>query len=235
MPHRLQHLSGRVWLYPMHPDPDRIQGCVAVVADDGGSLVVDAGNSPAVARAVQVAIAEQGLPAPSRLVYTHHHWDHVWGACAWEGVEIIAHASAAPLLTAEAARPWCHDYLRDQVDANPRLGPSFTARAAAMTTWDGFRVVPPHRTFDHSLTVAGAQVRHVGGQHARDSTVVAVPDSEVLLLGDCFYPPPYHLRSPDDRPDVAMVRRLVDEGYGWYVDAHSAPWRASELPAETTE
>ncbi|MPZ94068.1 MAG: MBL fold metallo-hydrolase [Propionibacteriales bacterium] len=219
----------------MDPDPDRIQGCVAVVADDRGSLVVDAGNSPAVAYDVQRAIAEQGLPAPRRLVYTHHHWDHVWGACAWEGIEIIAHASAAPLLAAEEARPWSHDYLRDQVDANPRLGPSFTARATAMTTWDGFRVVPPHRTFDQALTVAGSQVRHVGGQHAPDSTVVAVPDSGVLLLGDCFYPPPYHLRSPDDGPDVAMVRRLVDEGYEWYVDAHSAPWRGSDLPAETTE
>jgi glyoxylase-like metal-dependent hydrolase (beta-lactamase superfamily II) len=224
----LRNLAGRVWWYPHDEDPDNVQGGVAVVADDSGSVLVDAGNSPAVARRIRVAIEAAGLPAPTRLVYTHHHWDHVWGACAWPEVEIVGHRAGARILAAEARRPWSHRYLGDEVAADPRLGPSFRARARAVASWDGFAVVPPHTEFDDELTLPnGVRVRHVGGRHAEDSTVVAVPDSGVLLLGDCFYPPPYHLRQPGDGHDVALIRSLLDDSeFGrldWYVDSHSQP------------
>jgi glyoxylase-like metal-dependent hydrolase (beta-lactamase superfamily II) len=201
---------------------------VAVIADDSGYVVVDAGNSPSAAVGVQAAMQAAGLPPARQLVYTHHHWDHVWGACAWPGVEIIGHRAGARILAAEARRPWSHRYLREQVEANPRLGPSFRARAWAMVSWDGFAVVPPHTEFDDAVTLpGGVEVRHVGGQHAEDSTVVAVPDSGVLLLGDCFYPPPFHLREPSDGYDVDLIRLLLDEDtFGrceWYVDSHDQP------------
>lgn len=67
--------------------------------------MIDAGQSPAHAREVQAALTAAGLPQPRWLVYTHHHWDHVWGACAWPGVEIIGHETTVLLLRAEAARP----------------------------------------------------------------------------------------------------------------------------------
>ena len=222
----LQQLAGRVWLYPHDPDPDAIRGSVAVVADDRGSVLVDAGNGPAAAREVQDAIAAAGLPSPRWLVYTHNHWDHTWGACAWDGVEVVGHAAGQPILDAEARRPWSHAYLRDQVDANPRLGPSFRARALAMPSFDGFRIVPPDTTFTDTLTLpTGVRLRHVGGQHAPDSLVVLDPESYVALLGDCFYPPPFHERSDGDGTDQRMVRRLLAERHDWYVDAHSAPRR----------
>lgn len=220
----LQWLAGRVWLYPHDPDPDAIRGSVAVVADDAGSVLVDAGNGPAAAREIRGAIERAGLPGPRLLVYTHHHWDHTWGACAWEDVEIVAHATAGPLLAAEARRPWSHRYLRDEVASNPRLGPSFRARALAVPDWDGFAVIPPHRTFEDCLTLpGGVELRHVGGRHAPDSLVAVVRDSGVVLLGDCFYPPPYHRRAETDTTDFAMVRRLLAQRHDWYVDAHSAP------------
>lgn len=220
----MELLAGRVWLFPHDPDPDAIRGSVAVIADERGSVVVDAGNSPDAAREVQAAIAAQGLPDPRWLVYTHHHWDHTWGACAWPDVEIVGHAAGLPIIEAEARRPWSHRYLRDQVAADPRLGPSFRARALAMPSWDDFTVSPPDRTFDETLTLpTGVELRHVGGRHAEDSLIVVDPESGVALLGDCFYPPPFHLRGEDDSTDFAMVRRLLAERLDWYVDAHSAP------------
>jgi glyoxylase-like metal-dependent hydrolase (beta-lactamase superfamily II) len=218
-------LAGRVWLIPGDPDPDNIRGSVAIVADDEGSVIVDAGHSPAHAREIQSAMEAAGLPAARWLVYTHHHWDHVWGACAWPDVEIIGHVAGQEILQREAARPWSHRYLRDEVRANPRLGPSFRARALAMETWDGFTILPPRRTFTDELVLpTGVRLRHVGGAHAPDSTIVLVPDSAVALLGDCYYPPSAHLRAPDDAPDLTMVGGLVSDEYEWYVDSHSEPW-----------
>lgn len=230
----LRNLAGRVWWYPHDEDHDNVQGGVAVIADDSGSVLVDAGNSPEVARRIRVEIEAAGLPAPRRLVYTHHHWDHVWGACAWPDVEVIGHRAGARILEAEARRPWGRRYLREEAAANPRLGPSFRARARAMSSWDGFAVVLPHTEFDDALALpGGVEVRHVGGRHAEDSTVVAVPDSGVLLLGDCFYPPPYHLREPGDTHDWELIRSLLDENafgrFDWYVDSHSHPRTEQEV------
>ncbi|MEU1838077.1 MBL fold metallo-hydrolase [Micromonospora chersina] len=228
----LRHLAGRVWLFPGDPDPFAVRPTVAVVADDRGSVLVDAGQSPAHAEEVRAALAAAGLPEPRWLVYTHHHWDHVWGACAWPGVEIVGHESAVALLRAEAARPWSHRYLREQVRENPLLGHSFRARALAVDSWDGFAVLPPTRTFTDELTLpTGVVVRHVGGRHAPDSAVVLVPDSGVLLLGDCWYPPPAHLRTPEDGPDLALAASLLDDDVAWYVSAHEDPLPLAEARA----
>ncbi|MEV6494937.1 MBL fold metallo-hydrolase [Actinoplanes sp. NPDC051633] len=231
----LRHLGGRVWLFPHDPDPARVQGCVAVIAGDDGSVLVDAGNSPAVARQVQAAVATAGLPAPRRLVYTHHHWDHVWGACAWPGLEIVGHRAGAAILRAEARKPWSEAYVREMAAANPRLAASCAARLSAMAgQWDDFAVRAPHTEFDDTLTLpGGVEVRHVGGGHAEDSTVVAVPDSGVLLLGDCFYPPPLHQRQPGDRLDLELVHRLLadypPDRFGWYADSHDHPKPSTDL------
>lgn len=232
----LTRVAGRVWLYPADPDPDKIQASVGVIADDRGSLIVDAGHSPDLARRVQAAMAVERIPSARWLVYTHHHWDHVWGAVAWGEVDVVAHSSARSILEGEAVRPWSHDYLRAEVERNPRLGPSFQARARAMPSWEGFAIRPPTTVFDTELTLpTGVELRHVGGAHAADSLVVTVPDSGVLLLGDCFYPPPLQLREEGDGLDLDMVRNLLRDDIEWYVDAHSPPWSAADAAAMLAE
>jgi glyoxylase-like metal-dependent hydrolase (beta-lactamase superfamily II) len=89
-------------------------------------------------------------------------------------------------------------------------------------------MLPPHIEFDQRLTRAGGvEAVHIGGRHAEESTVVRVPDSGVLLHGDCFYPPPYHLREPDDGYDEIVIRRVLDRRlFGevdWYVSSHDDP------------
>jgi glyoxylase-like metal-dependent hydrolase (beta-lactamase superfamily II) len=74
---KLQRVAGRVWVYPHDPDPDAIGAAVGVVADERGSVLIDAGNSPAHAREVRRAIEEAGLPAPRWLVYTSSLGPHV--------------------------------------------------------------------------------------------------------------------------------------------------------------
>ncbi|MBM0237639.1 MBL fold metallo-hydrolase [Micromonospora sp. ATA32] len=101
-----------------------------MIGDDRGSVIVDAGHSPAHAREIQAAMRAAGLPEARWLVYTHHHWDHVWGACAWPGVEIVGHIAGERLLRAEAARPWSHRYLREQSAATPG-----SVRASGPARW----------------------------------------------------------------------------------------------------
>jgi glyoxylase-like metal-dependent hydrolase (beta-lactamase superfamily II) len=232
----LIRITERVWLWPHHPDPGRVQAGVGVIAGDDGCLLVDAGHSPALARRIMNALGGAGLPRARTVVYTHHHWDHVWGAQEW-GVPVVGHELTAEALRAEAEKPWSDAYLSAETARNPRLAPSYGARARAMAEdgWDSFRIVPPDETFTdrHRVRLGGVTVelQHVGGGHAADSTVVRVPSEGVLFLGDCYYPPPYHLREPGAGPDLALARSLVGEGCEWYVESHDAPRRRAEAKA----
>lgn len=75
-----------------------------------------------------------------------------------------------------------------------------------MDSWEDFAVRPPTHIFTERLELAGGiELRHVGGQHAPDSTVVAAIDSSVMLLGDCFYPPcrsTCAIRAPSGRRSI---------------------------------
>ncbi|WP_211239693.1 MBL fold metallo-hydrolase [Jiangella gansuensis] len=230
----LRHLTGPVWLWPADPDPDNVQAAVGVVAGETGSIVVDAGHSPALARQVRAAMAVAGLPPAARVVLTHHHWDHTWGAAAWEA-PVVAHRLCAELMAAESREPWSHAYLRARVAENPLLEPSFRARGRAVDDFADLSFVAPATTFDHRLTVAagGAEVEleHVGGGHTPDSTVVRVSSAGVLFLGDCYYPPAYHLRRPGDGPDLELAASLVSDDVEWYVESHDVPRRRAEVLA----
>ncbi len=233
-------LARRTWWYLADSRSPSVTGGVGVIVTDEGSVVVDAGNSPRHARRVQSSMAEAGLPPATHVVYTHHHWDHTWGACAWPDVEIIGHETGRDLLRAEAEIPWSNEYLTQRMAEDSSLRPGYRARARVMENdWDEFTVVPPQRVFTDRLTLpGGVEVRHVGGQHAPDSTIVVASRSKVVFLGDCFYPPPHHLRTPDDAPDMGMVGDLLEEGYKWYVDSHSPPhrrWRAKRMVARAAK
>ncbi len=224
----LTRLAGRVWLFAHDPDPGRVQPCSSVIDLGDRSVLVDAGNGPRHGRAVHAAVREAGLPEVATIVYTHHHWDHVWGACAWDADDIVGHAAGAPLLAEDAARPWSTAYAEGVVRDNPRLSASLTGRTLAVPDWSELEVRPPTRTFDDELELAdGLVVRHVGGRHAPDSSIVIDLESGVALLGDCFYPPPLHLREPGDGLDEAMLAGLKRLPVDLLVEAHDAPWRLS--------
>lgn len=223
---RLRHLAGRVWLYPHHRDASRTQPCLVLIDLGERCVLIDAGNGPAHARTVRAAALAQGLPPVGTIIYTHHHWDHVWGASVWEVHDIIGHAAGLEPLREDAARPWSKAYAAQVVRDNPRMAQSVSARSRAVSDWSELVVLPPTRTFDGELLVAaGLVVRHVGGRHAPDSAIVLDTESGVAILGDCFYPPPLHLRRDDDAPDRTMLQQLTELPVDWLVQGHGPPLR----------
>ena len=226
----LRRLAGRVWLFAHDPDPSRVQPCVGVVDLGDRCVLVDAGNSPAHGRRVRAAVREAGLPEVATIVYTHHHWDHVWGAAAFDVDDVVGHAAGEPLLLEDAARHWSAAYADRLLRDRPRMAASLAARRRAVEDWSELRVRPPTRTFEDELELApGLTVRHVGGGHAPDSSIVVDTDAGVALLGDCFYPPPLHLREPGDDVDEAMLDELARLPVAWLVEAHADPRPLSEV------
>ena len=80
MPDTLIQVAQNVWIFPRDEDPNRLQPNVGVIVADGHTVLVDAGNSPRHARRILLALDDVKAPPISHVIYTHSHWDHVFGA-----------------------------------------------------------------------------------------------------------------------------------------------------------
>ena len=52
-------------------------------------------QKPSTSSCTASGVAVGSWPAPRWLVYTHHHWDHIWGACAWDDVTVVENGGRA--------------------------------------------------------------------------------------------------------------------------------------------
>ena len=168
--------------------PDRPSLCAVV--GDRRTLMLDAGSSRAHTRTFLDALMVESGTRPSAVAYTHFHWDHVLGGAEVGGL-VIAHARTAEGLLELAARDWSDEGLDRRVAAG--LSPPQHAEAvkAEMPAPRTVEVVPADVIFTDSLEIdlggVTVHVRHVGGDHSPDSSVMFVEPDRVLFLGDCIY------------------------------------------------
>lgn len=235
---KLEQIGGRVWYLPAHPDPNQVQPLVGVVVGDRETVLIDAGNTPRTAETVLSELERIGAPPVGKLIYTHHHWDHVFGGCVY-GAEAIAHTLCRTQLEREALRPWSEAFLAEEVTRDPTLEGMANVLRLGVEDWAGFRIVVPEESFEATYVVQGEgyrlELEHVGGKHAADSVVVNVPDERVMFLGDSFYPPPLRLGFPDRSPDMEMLKSLLSKNCEFYLDGHGEPFSSTELVAELGE
>ncbi len=237
-PVELKKIADKVWVYPCDSDPDAVQPNVGGIITPTQTVLVDAGNSPRQARRVLRAMLDIDAPPVSYVIYTHHHWDHVFGGDA-HGATVIAHDNCYQHLVKLAAKPWSQSYLQEEIYRNPRLEASRRAMALAVDDWHGFRIRLPGITFSNRLVFyldgVTLELEYVGGQHTDDSIVIRVKEAGVLFMGDCFYPPPMHLRTPADTLDGDMLERLMDDSITTYVDGHGEPFGKEGMLARLAE
>jgi glyoxylase-like metal-dependent hydrolase (beta-lactamase superfamily II) len=217
----LTRISEHVYWMPPGP-PDRPSVCAVV--GDRRTLMLDAGSSKAHTRAFLESLLAECAALPCAVVYTHAHWDHVFGGAELGGL-VIAQAFTAEQLIELAARDWSDEGL-DRLVA--------TGQAAAQHAENVKQEMPSPRTvavapadivfqdaLDFELGGVAVCVRHVGGDHSSDSSVMYVEPDRVLFLGDCLY----------DSPAGALTAELAFPLYGTilgfdadlYVEAHGAP------------
>lgn len=212
-------LSEHVYWLPPAP-PDRPSLCAVV--GDRQAIWLDAGSSAAHADEFLRFLGDEGVARPSHVVLTHSHWDHVFGADAL-GAHVVAHERTAGYLEELAATDWSDEAL----DRRVASGESSTAHAenvkAELPAPRVVRIAPAEIVFrdglDFELGGTRVLVRHVGGDHADDSSVMYVEPDGLLFLGDCLYEAPSGGYTAERAlPLVETVRgfgaRLFIEGHG---------------------
>lgn len=233
--HTLNEIAPRV--YWLSPDSSTDRPVLGVIAGERGSLVVDAGASPAHAADLLAAIEARGLPAPIYLALTHWHWDHVFGIAAFP-VPTIASDETRRIVTAMADLDWSDAALDARVAAGTEIAFCRDMIKAELPDRSGLTIRPPDIGFSDELTVdlggATARAVHVGGDHASDASVVFAPEARVVFLGDCLAPDIYHTpRRSTTAKLFPMLDRLLALDADWYLAGHDpAPVSRAELEAE---
>jgi glyoxylase-like metal-dependent hydrolase (beta-lactamase superfamily II) len=206
------------WLPPAPPD----RPSLCAVAGDRGTIWLDAGSSAAHSREFVELLAGPGVPPPSHVVLSHSHWDHVFGADEL-GAHVVAHELTAGYLGQLAETDWSDEALDRRVTAGEVSEQHVANVKAELPSPREVRIALADIVFrdglDLDLGGVSVAVRHVGGDHADDSTVMYVEPDAVLFLGDCLYEAPSGgYTSERLSPLVDAVRAF---GAELFVEGHS--------------
>jgi glyoxylase-like metal-dependent hydrolase (beta-lactamase superfamily II) len=214
----LTRIAEHVYWMPPGP-PDRPSLCAVV--GDRRALMLDAGSSRAHTRAFLDALWAQTRARPSAVVYTHSHWDHVFGGAEVGGL-VIAHASTADELIGLAAMDWTDEGLDERVaagHASPQHAANVKAELPSPRTVE---VAPADIVFRAGLVVelggVTVRVRHVGGNHCAESSVMYVEPDRLLFLGDCMYDSPAGVLTAESA--FPLHDAILDFDAELYVDGH---------------
>ena len=215
---RLTRITEHVyWLPP--GQPDRPSLCAVV----GGrrTLMLDGGSSRAHTKEFLRALAAEGAARPFAVVYTHSHWDHVFGGIEVDA-PIVAQASTAERLVALAAMDWSDEALDLRLAAG-EVSPGHVANVREELPAPRIVEVAPADVIFHdglSIELGGAtvSVRHLGGDHSAESSVMYVEPDQLLFLGDCTYPSPLGALTPERA--FPLHEAILAFGAERYVEGH---------------
>jgi glyoxylase-like metal-dependent hydrolase (beta-lactamase superfamily II) len=166
----MERISEHVWWMPPGP-PDRPALCAVV--GERWTVALDAGSSRAHTRAFL-----DGLPSrPAAVVYTHSHWDHVFGGVELDAL-VLAHRVTAANLAAMAELDWnddanVNDDIREELPA-----PRTDEIAQADVVFDD--------ALELDLGGVSVRVEHVVTDHCDDACVILVQPDKLLFVGDAL-------------------------------------------------
>ncbi len=170
------------------------------VVTDEGVVVIDALGTPALGQALLTAIRGVTDKPVRRLILTHYHADHFYGAGALKaaGAQIWAQKGA-------------HEYL-DGGEAEKRR----EQRSRDLFPWvePDMALVRPDRWLDEEadFTKGGVrfEVQHLGPAHSPEDVIVVLPGEGVVFSGDIFFTGriPY-VGDADSREWLKRIDRLL--------------------------
>ncbi|MBK9714916.1 MAG: MBL fold metallo-hydrolase [Kouleothrix sp.] len=235
MSHQLNQISPHV--YWLTPDSTTDRPILGAVSGAHGSLIVDAGNSPAHARLLLRELDAAGAAPPAFLMLTHWHWDHVFGTAALP-IPALAHDETRRIVAKMARLDWSDEALDRRVDEGVEIAFCRDMIKAELPDRSELTIRPPEIGFSSQveLDLGGVTCRivHVGGDHAHDSSVVYVPEERIVFLGDCIYDDLYHgPRRVTTNTLLPLLDRLLGYDAAYYLAAHHAqPLSRAQLADE---
>lgn len=227
----LKKLAERVYYMPHYSETDR--PALGFISGDNISLIVDAGNSPAHANDFLNLVQEVDHSQQKFVAITHWHWDHIFGIETM-GLPTISHEETKKVIDHLKTLEWDDASLDARVESGEEIEFCRDMIKREMPTRDHLVLKSPNITFSDKMEIdlggITCIIDHVGGEHAKDSSIVYVPEEKIMFLADCLYQDFY---SGDWSYDLHQFKTLVEKikqyEVNTYVLGHQDPHSPEEL------
>jgi glyoxylase-like metal-dependent hydrolase (beta-lactamase superfamily II) len=119
--------------------------------------------------------------AITKILLTHHHSDHVFGAQAFEPMSLISSSKTREICEAALDAWWSDEELKAWADDAKETRPDLWESLQSL------RVIIPDMTFDDEFRFGDEIIfRHIGG-HTAGSSIVIVEPEHILFIGDLLF------------------------------------------------
>lgn len=234
----IKQLTSRIFYLPNSQETDR--PLLAAICGDHYTLMMDAGNSPYHAQLFLNELTRKGLKQPDFVVLTHWHWDHILGYSSLN-IPAIAHIKTKEFMMKLKEYEWDDSSIAEQV----KSGITTSACAEYIKNEFGLnrqdiQVKLPQLTFHDELEIdlgnITCKIKHVGGDHAPDSSILYIEEEKVLFVGDsyspCIHAPKrfYQLQTISE-----LLKTLSSFDVSYVVHSHALPMTRIEFQKEVKE
>jgi cyclase len=204
---------------------------VGLVRTPQGVVVVDttscAADMQALLGAAQVAAGDACM-----VINTHSHSDHTWGNQLFN-CPILAHRSCAETMAANLESAWKLENVESAIAERGMTDPEWAREMRVKLA--GLRITSPTETFEgrRDTEIGGVQLQviHVDA-HSPGSSMVWLPEEEVLFAGDLIFEGRYPFIGDADIPElIVALKRLPAFGARAIVPGHGLLCGEAEIAA----
>lgn len=182
-------------VYWLAPDATTDRPTLGAIVGKHATLMIDAGNSPAHANLFLGALTKLNLTKPNYVVLTHWHWDHIFGISALD-VPLFAYEETQRVVEDMTKLDWSDEALDQRVAEGTEIEFCRDMIKAEWPDRSNLQLRAPDVSFvsqlEFNLGGVRCQVKHVGGDHASDSSIVYIPEDRIIFLSDCLYEDLHH-------------------------------------------
>lgn len=212
----LHKIKGRIWADTSGHNGGNM-GAVVLGSD---IVMIDTGMYHTLTEPIKEFIVPNLGRGISRVLFTHCHADHVFGAQVFHHAEFIGSKLMKELCLKSLDNEWSHETLMQVADQAKDEDPLLSENLKSLD------IHVPTITFDHEYEVNHSITMRLMGGHTAGSSIVIVEPEHVLFSGDLIFNQNFPFAGdPSCNPDqwIDSLREILTEDYSIIIPGHGPP------------
>ena len=160
---------------------------IGLIVGEKSVLLFDSGNSEKHVEKLKAELLEQGLPFPDKVLLSHWHWDHSFGAKFWN-VPIISGRKTNIKLEKVAKWKWDEISMENRIRTGEDIVFCSEMIKREYPDRNKIEVVAGDIIFEDRMDIDlggfSCELIHAKGPHSEDSVICYVPSEKFIFLGD---------------------------------------------------
>ncbi len=204
---------------------------IGLIRTTDGAVVVDTPSYPQDMQELLDTVSVS-VPKVQLVINTHFHSDHTWGNQLFD-CPILAHRLCRERMQTNLAGEWSAEAIQARIAEEEKVDPDWAR--GAREKWADLHITLPTQVFEERREIEIGDVRlqviHLGG-HTPGSSVVWLPEAQVLFVGDLIFEGRYPYMYDADVPAlIAALKRLSEFGAQMVVPGHGVLCGEAEIAA----